>query len=162
MSSSEAFIGCGEPAGVAGRRGFVPVTIEKTLLRADPAFARKALEILERFHVPVERTPGDVDSLCMLAPRAALKENARELVRTLLDELNADSVELGAPLALVAVVGERMEREGFARVFAALARQSIPVRLIERAPGGRTLLVGVDDADFELAVRAAYRGVFGD
>ena len=152
----------GELAGVAGRRGFVPVTIEKTLLRADPAFARKALEILERFHVPVERTPGDVDSLCMLAPKAALKGNARELVRALLDGLNADSVEIGAPLALVAVVGERMEREGFARVFAALARQSIPVRLIERAPGGRTLLVGVDDADFELAVRAAYRGVFGD
>ena len=150
------------PAGVAGRKGFIPVTIEKTLLRADAAFARKALEVMERFETPVERTIGGVDSLCILAPRTALEGKEQAVIRALLDALEADSVAVGAPLALVAVVGEMRESESFARVFAALARQGVPVRLIERAPGGRTLLFGVDDADFELAVRAAYRGVFED
>ena len=150
------------PAGIAGRKGFIPVTIEKTLLRADAAFARKALEVMERFETPVERTIGGVDSLCILAPRTALEGKEQAVIRALLDALEADSVAVGAPLALVAVVGEMRESESFARVFAALARQGVPVRLIERAPGGRTLLFGVDDADFELAVRAAYRGVFED
>lgn len=151
-------------AGVAARRGFTPVMIEKTLLRADPAFARRALETLERFHVPLEHMLSGVDTLCLVVPEAALAPQKQAVVRALLDALDAETVEAGVPLALAAVVGGGMRgRSGVAaRVLAALADAGLRVRMLDYGAGGRTLLFGVDDADCDDAVRAVFHGVLGE
>lgn len=155
--------GVSPAVGVTARRGFLPVMVEKTLLRADPAFARKALETLETFGLCPECMPCGVDTLCLVVPQAALAPQKEAVCRALLDALGADSVEVGAPLALAGVVGGAMRgRSGVAaRVLAALADAGLRVRLLDYGAGGRTLLFGVNECDCDDAVRAVFRGMFG-
>ena len=148
--------------GVTGRRGFVPIMLEKTLLRSDPLLIQRALETLNTFRVPLEHMPSGVDTLCLLVPECALAPCREALQRALFTALKPDSIELGKPLALLAIVGNGMRgRRGVAsQVLDALADDGIRVRMLNYGAGGFTLLIGVDEDDFEDGIRSAYRGAF--
>ena len=121
---------------MTGRRGFVPIMLEKTLLRSDPLLMQRALETLNTFRVPLEHMPSGVDTLCLLVPECALAPCREALQRALFTALKPDSIELGKPLALLAIVGNGMRgRRGVAaQVLDALADDGIGYACSTTAP----------------------------
>lgn len=145
-------------AGVAGRRGFSILQIEKTLMNKERGFGRRILGVLETRGVSYELSPSGIDSMCVVIDQADF-EDAEESV---LDEIrrlcDPDSISVERDLALIATVGHGMSRRpGVAsRLFGALAQAGVNVRVIDQGASELSIIVGVDGTDLEKGIHAIY------
>jgi len=145
--------------GVAGKRGFSMVYIEKALMNKEHGFGRKILEILEAHDISYEHSPTGIDSMSVIIEDeeiAGKEEIVRQDIRRILEP---DRVDITRGLALIATVGEGMAyRVGVAaRVFTALADARVNVRIIDQGSSEINIIVGVDQGDYETAVKALYK-----
>ena len=69
-----------------------------------------------------------------------------------------DSIEIEADLALIAVVGRGMkaQRGTSGRIFSALAHAHVNVRMIDQGSSELNIIIGVENSDYEKAIRAIY------
>jgi len=150
-----------EIAGIAGKRAFAMISLEKSLMNKEVGFVYRLLGILERHNVSFEHCPSSIDSVSVIVETAQL-ENKVELV---LEEIKAtlapDKLEFVPQISLVAIVGQGMSHQvGIAaKVFIALRDAKVNVRLINQGSSELNIIVGVVPEDYEKAVRALY-GVF--
>ena len=130
--------------GIAGRKGFTIINIEKDMMNSEIGFCRKALSVLECEGVSFEDE--------------CLGGNAQRLVGKLRDALGADSIDIHSGLSLIATVGHNMaSRQGTAAtIFTALADSHINVRMIDQGSSEMNIIVGVDTFDYEKAIAAIY------
>lgn len=148
--------------GIAGRGGFSAILIEKDQMNEALGFAMKVLEVLCRHGVRMEHIPTGIDTMSVVV-RTQQLEPCREAV---LSELRActraDAISVRDGLALIAVVGRGMARQSgmSGRVFSALGRSVINVNMIDQGSDELNIIVGVDERDYESAVRALYREFF--
>ncbi len=145
--------------GVAGKRGFSMVYIEKALMNKEHGFGRKILEILEAHDISYEHSPTGIDSMSVIIEDeeiAGKEEIVRQDIRRILEP---DRVDITRGLALIATVGEGMAyRVGVAaRVVAARADPRVNVRIIDQGSSEINIIVGVDQGDYETAVKALYK-----
>ncbi len=145
-------------AGVAGRVGFSLLTLEKALMNKEKGFGRKVLGVLETKGVAYELSPSGIDSMCVVTERAQFEPVAEEILSELHGICEPDSIEVENGIALVATVGHGMShRPGVAaRLFGALAKAGVNVRLIDQGASELSIIVGVDEADCETALGAIY------
>ena len=154
----------GKIIGIAGRKGFSTIYIEKAMMNQQRGFGRRVLEILETHGVSFEHMPSAIDSMSVVIADEQLvgKENAilRDLERT----LEPDKVELLEKMALIATVGEGMAyRVGVAgTLFDALRENNVNVRMISQGASEINIIVGVDESDYERAVKAIYAAFVED
>ncbi|MSS71846.1 MAG: aspartate kinase [Candidatus Latescibacteria bacterium] len=145
--------------GIAGKRGFSMVFIEKALMNKEHGFGRKVLEILESHGISYEHSPTGIDSMSVVIEDeeiAGKEEIIRQEIQRILEP---DRVDITSGLALIATVGEGMAyRVGVAaRVFTALAQAGVNVRIIDQGSSEINIIVGVDQKDYETAVKALYK-----
>lgn len=146
-------------AGVAGRRGFSILQIEKTLMNKERGFGRRILGVLETRGVSYELSPSGIDSMCVVIDQ----EDFEDAEESVLEEINRicepDSMSVERDLALIATVGHGMSRRtGVAsRLFGALADAGVNVRVIDQGASELSIIVGVDGADLEKGIEAIYR-----
>ena len=152
-----------EIAGVAGRKGFSMLCLDKSLMNKEVGFAYRLLGVLERHGISVEHCPSSIDGINVIVDSAQLGDRAEAVVEEVRRVLQPDRIELVPDLALIAVVGEGMARSiGIAaKVFAALRDANVNVRVINQGASELNIIVGVVPDDFEKAVRALY-GAFMD
>ena len=69
-----------------------------------------------------------------------------------------DSIDLEGNLALIAVVGRGMRstRGTAGRIFSALAHVNVNVKMIDQGSSELNIIIGVQNSDFETAIRAIY------
>lgn len=148
----------GQITGVAGRKGFSIIAIEKTLMNTEIGFGRRILTVLETNGISFEHMPSGIDTLCMVVSTGELEGKIDKVVREIKLECRPDSVEVEQGIALIATVGRgMMHTPGMAaKVMSALANGGINIRMIDQGSGELNIIVGVRDADFETAVRAIY------
>ena len=103
--------------------------------------------------------PSGIDTMCVVVREDAIEGKKERIVSRIHELCVPDSVEIHSGLALIATVGRGMVRsKGIsARLFDALMRAGINVRLIDQGSSELNIIVGVDNLDFENAVRAIYR-----
>ncbi len=147
-----------EIAGVAGKRGFSMICVEKSLMNTEIGFAYRLLGIFERRGISIEHCPSSIDGINVIVEQKHLGDAAPEVIDEIRRVLDPDSVSLVADLALVAVVGEGMIRSvGIAaKVFAAFRDAKVNVRVINQGASEVNIIVGVHPDDFERALRAIY------
>lgn len=145
-------------AGIAGKRGYTSVSIRKLELGADGGFVRRALHAFEACSIPVEHAPLGMDSLSVITFTDALSEKRSMLANELNTLLGDVEVEFSDQLALVVAVSSPLRTSAdFARImFDALNRESIDIRLTDHGPSSNSYVVGIDENDFEKAIRAMY------
>ena len=148
--------------GIAGRRGFSAILIEKDQMNETFGFAMGVLEVLCRHGVLMEHMPTGIDTLSVVVPTQQLDPCREAVLTELRARTRADSVTVRDDLAMIAVVGRGMVRHrGVAgRVFEALGRVGINVNMIDQGSDELNIIAGVDGADFEPAIRALYREFF--
>ncbi len=144
--------------GIAGKKGFSVITLEKDMMNAEIGFGRKVLEVLEDNEISFEHLPSGIDNMSIVVATSAL-ENRRERVLTAMQRsVRPDHLAIEDHFALVAVVGRGMvkARGTAARVFDALANTGINIRMIDQGSSESSIIVGIEEHDFEQALRSIY------
>ncbi|HSK67938.1 MAG TPA: aspartate kinase [Candidatus Limnocylindria bacterium] len=144
--------------GIAGKRGFSVIVIEKDRMNEEIGFGRKVLSVLERHGVNFEHLPTGIDALCVMARTAALSPARADILAEIEREVQPDTMSVQDGVALVACVGAGMFKQHgtIARLFTAVAEQGIAIRTMFQAPSELSVIIGVGEEDLERAVRALY------
>ena len=144
--------------GIAGKKGFVSINIEKDMMNSEIGFGRKVLESFEKHGISFEHVPSGIDTMTVYVHQPEF-EGKEQLVLSDIHKLtNPDSIEIESDLALIAVVGRSMKatKGTAARVFASLAHANINVKMIDQGSSELNIIIGVKNSDFEKAIRAIY------
>jgi aspartate kinase len=144
--------------GVAGKKGFCVITIEKALMNSEKGFGRKVLEAIEKENLSFEHLPSGIDTMSVILSKAEISDNKERLINRICQMVEPDTVSIEENLALIAVVGRGMVRsKGIAvRVFKAVADAGINIRMIDQGSSELNIILGIDEADFDNALRAIY------
>ena len=145
--------------GIAGHKDFAIIAVEKAMMNAEIGFGRRVLQALEEEGVCFEHMPSGIDTMSVVVHEDAIVGKKERLISRIHELCSPDSVEIHSGLALIATVGRGMVRSKgtSARLFNALEKAGINVRLIDQGSSELNIIVGVDNLDFENAVRAIYR-----
>lgn len=145
-------------AGIAGSKDFTVITMYKALLSSERGFIRKMSGVLEDFDIPIEHVPSGVDTLSVVISNAQLDGKLEDVLDEFERQLKPDHVEVSSDIALIATVGAGMSlRTGVsAKLFTALADEKVNIRMIDQGSSEMNIIVGVENKDFEKAIRAIY------
>ena len=144
--------------GVAGKKSFSVITIEKDSMNSEVGFGRKVLEVFEENEISFEHLPSGIDTMSVVVASSTLEGRREKVMNAIVRAVKPDSVFIEDELALIAVVGRGMVKAKgtSARVCDALARADINIRIIDKGSSELNIIVGVDDEAYEDALRAIY------
>lgn len=144
--------------GVAGKRGFVSVQVEKSLMNNEVGFGARLLDLFAAHGIPFEHCPTGIDTMSVVVEGEAFAAERDSLLREIESELRPDRLSVEEHLAMIAVVGHGMggQRGVAARIFAAVAQAGVNIRMIDQGSSELNIIIGVDDADYEAAIRGIW------
>ena len=144
--------------GIAGKKNFSVISIEKDRMNSNKGFLRKLLQVLENHDIFPEHMPTGIDTVSVVVNSSELDGQREKLTGRLVEVVKPDHFEIIDGLALIAVVGRGMKSvKGTAtRVFAALSHANINVRMIVPGSSELNIIVGINASDFEKAVKVIY------
>ena len=144
--------------GVAGKKGFSVITIEKDMMNSELGFGRRVLEAFEKNNISFEHLPSSIDSMSVVVSTEALKNKRNAVMADICSAVDPESVFIEDGLALLAVVGRGMRnaKGTAAKVFKAIAEANISIRTIDQGSSELNIIVGINENDLEKAVRAIY------
>ncbi|MGO5052296.1 aspartate kinase [Lachnospiraceae bacterium LCP25S3_G4] len=144
--------------GIAGKKGFASINIEKAMMNAEVGFGRKVLEVFEDSGIPFEHMPSGIDTMTIFVHQSEFEEKEQKVIAGIHRAVEPDSIDLESDLALVAVVGRGMRatRGTAGRIFSALAHANVNVKMIDQGSSELNIIIGVRNGDFEDAIRAIY------
>lgn len=149
--------------GVAGKKDFTVIFVEKSLMNLEIGFARKILTVLERHHVSFEHMPSGIDTMSFVIDSSELRDGLLdEIEREIEEAVSPDHMRVFNDVALIAVVGHGMSRNigTSARLFGAIARAGVNVRMIDQGSSELNIIVGVDNVNYERTLCAVYDEFF--
>ncbi len=149
--------------GIAGKKNFAVIYIEKSNMNGEIGFARRILSVLERRGISFEHMPSGIDTISFVIDEAELGEGTLEtLEREICEAVHPDLCKTLIDIALIAVVGHGMSKTvgTSARLFDAIARAGVNVRMIDQGSSELNIIVGVDNENYERTMRAVYDEFF--
>ena len=151
----------GTITGIAGKKNFTVISIEKNGMNAELGFGRKVLSCIEKYGVPFEHMPSGIDTMCVVVEDSKLQDNLNDIVDDIYRMCEPDSIEISDNMALIATVGRGMIRRiGIAaKLINALSEAQVNIRMIDQGSSEMNIIVGVENDDFEKAVRALYEAL---
>lgn len=144
--------------GVAGKKDFASITIEKAMMNAEVGFCKKVLEVFSENNISIEHMPSGIDTMTILVHQDEFEEKEQKVIAGIHRSVEPDFVEMESDLALIAVVGRGMKatRGTSGRIFSALAHANVNVRMIDQGSSELNIIIGVRNHDFETAIKAIY------
>ena len=145
--------------GVAGKKGFSVITIEKDMMNSEIGFGRKVLEILEDNEISFEHLPSGIDNMSIVVATDALEDRREKVVSAINRTVKPDHVSIEDNLALLAVVGRAMVKAKgtAARVFDSISNAGVNIRMIDQGSSEISIIVGVEAHEFNKALEAIYK-----
>lgn len=144
--------------GIAGRKGFCSVNVEKAMMNSEIGFGRRVLQVFESNGISFEHMPSGIDTLTVLVHQDEFIQKEQSVIAGIHRLTDPDSISLESDLALIAVVGRGMKstRGTAGRIFSALAHAKINVKMIDQGSSELNIIIGVANSDFEQAIKAIY------
>lgn len=145
--------------GIAGRKGFTVLSVEKSMMNSEVGFIRKVLSVIEHHGICVEHLPSGIDTLSVILATEQLKNGVlSDIVNEIRENVNPDYVHVIENISLIATVGHGMTRRSgtAAKLFGALAEAKINIRMIDQGSSELNIIIGVADADYERCIKAIY------
>ncbi len=140
------------------RKEGIPINIEKSLMNSEIGFGRKVLQVFEDQGISFEHMPSGIDTMTIYVHQSEFEEKEQQVIAGIHRAVQPDFVEMESDLALIAVVGRGMKstRGTAGRIFSALAHANVNVKMIDQGSSELNIIIGVENRDFETAVRAIY------
>ena len=144
--------------GIAGKKGFVAVNIEKDKMNSEIGFGRKVLQAFEENDISFEHVPSGIDTMTVFVHQPEFEGKEQQVLSAIHRLSHPDTIELESDLALIAVVGRgmRQTRGTAGRIFSALAHANVNVKMIDQGSSELNIIIGVSNKDFETAIKAIY------
>ncbi|SER74861.1 aspartate kinase [Lachnobacterium bovis] len=144
--------------GIAGKKGFVAVNIDKDMMNGEIGFCRKVLQAFEEADISIEHMPSGIDTMTVFVQQDEFKVKEQQIISSIRRNLEPDVIDMEGDLALIAVVGRGMKstRGTAGRIFSALAHSRINVKMIDQGSSELNIIIGVSNCDFEEAIKAIY------
>ena len=144
--------------GIAGKTGFATITIEKDMMNAELGFGRKVLEVIEENGLSFEHFPSGIDTMSVVLHAKELQEKRADIMSGICKAVNPENIFFEENLALIAIVGRSMVKTKgtAARIFNALAKSEVNIRMIDQGSSELNIIVGVDANDYMTALQAIY------
>ena len=144
--------------GVAGKKGFCAINIEKDMMNTEIGFGRRVLQVFEDNGISFEHTPSGIDTFTVIVHQSEFMEKEQAVISGLHNLVHPDTIDLEGELALIAVVGRGMRaKKGTAgQIFSALAHARVNIKMIDQGSSELNIIIGVRNEDFEAAIRAIY------
>lgn len=145
-------------SGIAGRKHFTVIGIYKNHLANEKGFIRKLAGIIEDNDLTIEHLPTGIDTMSVVIDSKLLGNKLEEIIEEIKIQLKPDSIDVASDMTLIATVGAGMSaRMGTsARLFTALADAGVNIRMIDQGSSEMNIIVGVEEKDFETAIKAIY------
>ena len=150
--------------GIAGHKGYSVISIEKSMMNSEVGFGRKVLQVLENYGVSFEHMPTGIDSMCVVVNSATLEPHRADILKEIENLVDGSgSVSVSDNMSIIATVGRGMVHNcgTAARLFSAMSRARINVRMIDQGSSELSIIVGVNDNDFEATIHAIYHEFVG-
>ena len=149
--------------GIAGKKGFSVIHMEKDMMNSELGFGRRVLKILENNDISFEHIPSGIDTLSIVVATSALEGKREKIVQQIQEKLSPDCIDISDHLAIIAIVGKGMiQAKGTsAKVFGAIAKADVNIRMIDQGSGELNIIIGVDEKDFEKAIGSIYNAFEG-
>ncbi|MCI7146340.1 MAG: aspartate kinase [Clostridiales bacterium] len=159
MITAEPDKKCGQViSGIAGRKDFTVIGISKSHLAGEKGFIRKLAGIMEDNDITIEHIPTGIDTMSVVLDNKMINGRLEEILEEMRQQLKPDSMDVFEDMALIATVGIGMaERKGTsATLFTALAEAGVNIRMIDQGSSEMNIIVGVENRDFNKAIKAIY------
>lgn len=149
-------VGFSGVTGVAGKKDFTVISIEKTLMDDERGFLRKLISVIETNGISIAHIPSGIDSVSVVVPTEQIRFKLKKVLEEIRIYTRPDTIQVEDQMALVAVVGTGMIRTpGIAgRVFTALAKANVNIRMISQGASEMSIIIGIENQDFDAAVAA--------
>ena len=145
---------CNKPdciiTGIAGKKGFVSITIDKDMMNSEIGFGRKVLQVFEDNGISFEHMPSGIDTMTVFVHQDEFVEKEQKVLAQLHRAVNPDSIELESDLSLIAVVGRGMRNNS------GLAKAKINIKMIDQGSSELNIIIGVRNRYFEDAIKTIY------
>ena len=150
--------------GIAGSKDFTVVALYKNMMSSERGFVRRILGILDDYDINFEHLPSGIDTVSVVMSNKSINGRIDEVLDEFRTRLRPDSIDVFENMALIATVGHGMSfRPGVsARLFSALAEAGVNIRMIDQGSSEMNIIVGVENKDFETAIRAIYQAFVED
>ena len=158
----ESFEGDHDPerfiTGITGKKDFSIISMRKRGMTSQCGVLYKMLKVLVRHNISVDYVPNGIDNVSVVVPTAAVEKNLYTILAEIQQEAEADTVEAHHNIAIVAAVGRKMAKHpGISgKLFAALGESNINIRMINQGPDELNIIFGVDNKDFQEAIKVLY------
>ncbi|MGN0353662.1 MAG: aspartate kinase [Muricoprocola sp.] len=145
--------------GIAGKKGFASLNIEKDRMNSEVGFGRKVLSVFEENGLSFEHIPSGIDTMSVFVQQDEFLPKEQKILAGIHRAVHPDFLEMHSDIALIAVVGRGMKSaHGTAgKLFMALANEDINIRMIDQGSSELNIIIGVNDEDFEAAIKAIYK-----
>ena len=148
--------------GVAGRKNFTVITVEKMMMHPQVGFARKILAVLEENSISLEHMPSGIDSLSIIVGDEQLGGKLAPVLKEIQESCSPDTIETYPHMAMIAIVGQSMAHTPgiAAKILAAVAKERINIRMLNQGSSEISIIIGVKNKDCDNAIRAIHREFF--
>ncbi len=145
--------------GIAGKKGYSIVYIEKSMMNSELGFVRKVLAVLEYYNISFEHLPTGIDTMSIIIPDSELAGKEEVVIERIKKVVAPDHIEIKSGISLIATVGHGMSyKPGSAStLIGALAKEKINIRMIDQGSSEMNIIVGIATSDYERAIRAIYK-----
>jgi len=150
--------------GIAGRKGFSVISIEKAMMNRDASYGLKVLRVLEEYGVPYEHSPAAIDTFGLIVTQEQLGGQEDTLISEITRVAKPDRIDVRRDIALIGVVGQGMSRRVgvAAAIFTALTEINVNICLANQWTSEFNVIIGVAADDYEKSVRAIYDRFSGE
>ncbi len=144
--------------GIAGKKGFSTINIEKAMMNNETGFGMKILSVLYENGLSFEHMPSGIDTMSITLSTEKLAPVRDKVIADIRKAVQPDHIEIEDDISILAVVGRRMKntRGTVARIFAALAHARINVKLIDQGSSELNVIIGVNEHELPEAIRRIY------
>ena len=149
--------------GVAGKKNFTVIFIEKSHMNAEVGFICKVLSVFVEEGISIEHIPSGIDTMSLVVESSKLpKEKLETVIEKIKAAVAPDVIRVTEDIALIATVGHGMSSSvgTSARLFNAIAAADINIKMIDQGSSELNIIVGVRNDDYEKCIRAIYSEFF--
>ncbi len=144
--------------GITGKKNFTIISLSKRGMGNEVGVLHKVLTVLVRHKISVDYVPNGIDNVSVVIPTEAIEPHLYAIMAEIQEEVQPDTLDVHDKIAVVAAVGRKMAfRPGISgKIFAALGEAGINIRMINQGPDELNIIFGVDNKDFNSAIRVLY------
>ena len=127
-------------------------------MSSEPGSLLKILNVLAKHEVNVEYLPSGIDNVSLVVSSDKVSRSLYEMLGELQKEVQPNKITVTEHIAIVAAVGRKMAYQPgvSGKIFAKLGENGVNIRMITQGPEELNIIVGVEEKDFEQAIRVLY------